>query len=275
MPGTAVYSAGFFGCNLSCPFCQNWEISQRFEGGETLVEAEDLVRRALRSGAPSLAFTYSEPLVHFEYLLEAAGLAKASGLATVLVTNGCLREEPARELISVMDAVNVDLKCFSGDRYARELGGNLAAVLGFIELANAASRLEVTTLIVPGLSDDEETIDGIVRFLASVDKDIPLHLSAYHPAYRYKIPAPPAARVKELAARAKSQLSYVYVGNIAEIEANSYCPSCGLTLVERHGYRVEVSGLSSTPPSAKGTLAGQSRFNASCSRCHSPLPFLL
>jgi pyruvate formate lyase activating enzyme len=254
-PGTAVFSAGFYGCNLRCPFCQNWEISQEVETAKVVTPAA-LVDAALESGAPSLAFTYSEPTVHFEYLLEAARLARKAGLATVLVTNGCLNEAPARELLPLIDAANVDLKTWSEAVYREKLGGDRASVLRFIELAAQTCELEVTTLVVPGISEGEEDMEKIASFLAGLDRRIPLHLSAYHPDYRYREPPSPPELLLRLADRARKSLDYVYVGNLGGIPADTFCSACGALLVRRRGYQIDASGLAAPCADKKaGNLA--------------------
>lgn len=280
LPGTAVLSAGFFGCNLHCPFCQNWNISQERDPEAEYVAPERFVEAAVKGGYPSIAFTYSEPSIHIEYLLETAQLAHEAGLATVLVTNGCLNEEAGEELLSVIDAANVDLKCWSEAGYRDTLGGELSTVLRFLELAAQSCHLEVTTLVVPGFSDSAEDIDGIAAFLRGLDGDIPLHLSAYHPAWRHR-EAPTRARVlEEAAARAREFLRYVYVGNIAGLDSDSRCPSCGELLVRRRGYDVELLGLEASPspkavarrrPEAAGFRARAGR----CRNCGTDLPFVL
>jgi pyruvate formate lyase activating enzyme len=252
-PGTAVFSAGFYGCNLRCPFCQNWEISQEVEAAKVL-PPDALVEAALESGAPSLAFTYSEPTVHLEYLLEAARLARQAGLATVLVTNGCINEAPARELLPLIDAANVDLKSWSEAVYREKLGGDRAAVLRFIELAAQTCELEVTTLVVPGVSEGEDDMEEIASFLAMIDRRIPLHLSAYHPDYRYREPPSEPELLLRLAERARRSLDYVYLGNLGGIPADTYCSVCGALLVRRLGYRVDASGLAS-PGAGKEALS--------------------
>jgi len=264
-PGTKVFSAGFYGCNFRCPFCQNWEISQQIEEADIVAPA-DLVRAALKSGAPSIAFTYSEPTVHFEYILEAAKLARKAGIATVLVTNGCLNEEPARELLPWMDAVNVDLKTWSEESYRAQLGGDRAAVLRFIEAAAGTSEVEVTTLIVPGISDSGGDMDSIAAFIAGVDRRIPLHLSAYFPNYRYEEPPTEPELLAGLMQRAQKKLDYVYVGNVGGFPENTVCRYCGAILVRRHGYRVDSSGLRAREPAA-GARTGRAGSRALCARC--------
>jgi len=271
LPGTEVFSAGFYGCNLRCPFCQNWEISQGTEAGGSRLKPSALVDLALASGAPSLAFTYSEPTVHFEYLVEAADLAREKGLRTVLVTNGQLNHEPAERLLTRMDAVNLDIKCFSEEAYRRVLKGELHQALDFATLAWQTSWLEVTTLLVPGLDEWEGAVEGIAGFLAGLSPLLPLHLSAYHPAYRMEEPPTRAALVHELAARARKSLAFVYEGNLAGEDSRSNCQACGSLLVSRRGYRVEAGGLA---PGVPGSLPMSPRSAASCASCGEPAPFV-
>ncbi len=283
LPGTEVFSVGFFGCNLRCPFCQNWEISQRIDPASRRVSPEALVRAALESGAPSLAFTYSEPLVHFEFILEAARLARLEGLRTVLVTNGTLNEVPARELLPLIDAANIDLKCWSAETYERVLGGDLETVKRFIAVAAGLCRVEVTTLVVPGVSAADEAVESIASFLAGLDTSIPLHLSAYHPAYAYGEEATSPSCLLSLAELAAKRLKYVYTGNIAPAEGaarrfeDTACGACGAVLVRRRGYRVELSGLDAgdsaapgVPPDRRGGLR-----LARCAACGKPSPLVM
>ncbi|HET7839532.1 MAG TPA: AmmeMemoRadiSam system radical SAM enzyme [Rectinemataceae bacterium] len=243
LPGTQVFSLGFVGCNLHCPFCQNWDISQSTESVAKRMEAEDVIKAARRSGSPSIAYTYSEPSVHYEFVLDCMRLARESGIRNILVTNGCLQAGPAAELLAMTDAANVDLKCWSAERYRKELGGDLDAVLGFIREASARCHLEVTTLVVPDLSDGSEDVAAIAAFLADLDPDIPLHLSAYHPAWRHRAPATDPDALLELALVARRFLRYVYVGNLSGIESDTRCAGCGALLVRRRGYAVSVPGL--------------------------------
>ncbi|MDA8426321.1 MAG: AmmeMemoRadiSam system radical SAM enzyme, partial [Treponema sp.] len=265
LPGSAVYSAGFVGCNMRCPFCQNWEISQRTEEARERVSPRELVEAALASGSPSLAYTYSEPSVHFEYLIDAMRLARQAGLYNVLVTNGCLLEKPARELLTLTDAANVDLKCWSKEAYRSRLGGDLETVLAFIRLAAGLCHLEVTTLVVPGLSDAAADMEGIAKLLASLSPDIPLHLSAYHPAW--KEDAAPSSRgdIENLAALAGKSLRYVYIGNVAGSRADTICPRCGAAAIRRRGYATDAGGI----------VPGRAPRSAACSSCGAPLPIRL
>jgi pyruvate formate lyase activating enzyme len=264
LPGSSVLSAGFYGCNLHCPFCQNWSIAQTTDGEAEYVPVEDLVRSVLDAGSPSLAFTYSEPCVHFEYVLAAARAARAAGLRTVLVTNGCLNEGPARELLAAMDAANVDLKCWPEETYRRELGGDRKAVQAFIRIGVDLCLVEVTTLVVPRISDNSADFARIVEFLSTVSPDIPLHLSAYRPAYHYSEPPTDGRLLAAMAKTAESGLHYVYVGNLDIGMSDSHCPHCGALLVRRRGYATKVLGLEGSGPRT-----------ARCTGCGKTLPFVM
>ena len=266
LPGSSVFSAGFVGCNLRCPFCQNWEISQDPDAAARRLDPEELVAAALESGAPSIAYTYSEPVVHFEFVRDCMRLARAGGLRNVLVTNGCLEEAPARELLALCDAANVDLKCWSAEDYSRRLGGNLDAVKTFIALAAESCHLEVTTLVVPGLSDADGDIAEMSVFLSAISPDIPWHLSAYHPAWKESVDPTDPALLSRLASLARLRLSYVYTGNLPGGRADSACPSCGAILVRRRLWKTEILGLEAMAPPASGVR---------CRACSRALPFTL
>jgi pyruvate formate lyase activating enzyme len=278
-----VLSVGFAGCNLHCPFCQNWRISQLtpenrppgfgtprktgIPGGK--FSPEKLIASVRSGGFTQVAYTYSEPLVHAEFLLDCMTLAREAGIANVLVSNGCLNREPAEAILALTDAANIDLKCFSEDTYSRVLGGDLSSVLAFIETAwKTGVRLEVTTLIVPGLNDGEEETGRCAAFLAGLSRDIPWHLSAYHPDYRWRTPPTEPSRLIEIARRVRETLPYVYTGNIGGEKgfSDTPCPRCGVPLVRRNGYRIDTSALV-----LRQTEAGL-RYH--CARCGNPTPII-
>lgn len=216
-PGSMVLSVGSFGCNLSCPFCQNSEIAAA--GAE--IQAYDcppevLVQKAvnLRSrGNIGLAYTYNEPLVSYEYVRDCAALVRKAGMCNLLVTNGTVEEEPWRALLPLMDAVNIDLKGFTENWY-RTLGGDLETVRRSVAIAAELCHLEVTTLIVPGENDSEREIRRLAAWLASLRPDIPLHVSRFFPRYRMADrPPTPVETVLRLADTAREYLKYVYTGN--------------------------------------------------------------
>ncbi|MDR2435685.1 MAG: AmmeMemoRadiSam system radical SAM enzyme [Treponema sp.] len=257
-PGSAVLSLGFTGCNLRCPFCQNWRISQDTAAQGRYMKPEEAVSAALRENSPSIAYTYSEPLVHAEYLLDCMSLARKHGIANVLVTNGCVRAEAASEILPLSDAANIDLKCFSPETYSKVLGGDLQTVLDFIALAlRAGVHVEITTLIVPDLNDTEEELVRCADFIAGLP-ETPWHLSAYHPDYRWNAPQTDPAFLLRTAERARKKLRYVYTGNIAAEKNDTLCPHCGEVLVRRRAYRVDAGGLASP--------AGGERFYR-CAAC--------
>lgn len=260
-PGSRVLSLGFAGCNLRCPFCQNWHISQLWDGvppGRRMSPGEALSALPPDSGARQIAYTYSEPLIHVEYLKDCMELARERGVANVLVSNGCMSLEKAGEILPLVDAANIDLKCFSEANYRNVLGGDLETVLNFIRAAcRHGVRLELTTLVVPGFNDSDAELDRCAEFIAALEIEparrdnhgssenaaaspVPWHLSAYHPSYRWDAPPTESAALLRAAERARGILPYVYAGNIAGEEGSTRCLRCGAVLVHRRGYRVDT-----------------------------------
>jgi len=242
-PGERILSVGFVGCSFHCPFCQNYRISQDTGVPTEAMSPEQLVALAEREGSFGIAYTYSEPLVHLEYVLECSRLARARGLKNVLVSNGFINPEPAEELLAVLDAANIDLKSFNPEFYRKEIGGELEEVKRFLAQARGRIELEVTTLVIPTRNDGPEEMEAIAAFLASLDPAIPLHLSAYYPQYRYTLPPTSPSTLRELAEVARRHLSYVYLGNIGSEPADTPCGECTAVLVRRRGYQVDTSGL--------------------------------
>ncbi len=217
-PGSLILSVGSFGCSLRCPFCQNHTISMAGDGEVETVELspEALAGKALELrpyGNIGVAYTYNEPLVGYEYVRDCAALVHEQGMVNVLVTNGTIEEAPWRELLSLIDAVNIDLKGFAPEWY-RKLGGDLETVKRSISLAAGRCHVEVTTLLVPGMNDGVEEICELAQWLASVDREIPLHLSRFFPQYRMTdCPPTPVEQVYRLASEARRYLPFVYTGN--------------------------------------------------------------
>ena len=216
--GSSILSAGSFGCNLSCPFCQNHQISMAssdtFESASCSPEAlRDLALETKDRGNIGVAFTYNEPLIGYEYVYDCARLLKEAGLSTVLVTNGYICREPLEKLLPYIDAMNIDLKCFTAGFYEKT-GGRLDTVKDTITLAASKCHVEVTTLVIPGENDSHEEMDSEAAWLASVDPDIALHVSRFFPAYKMKEKtATPVSTVYSLAEIARRHLRYVYTGN--------------------------------------------------------------
>ncbi len=239
-PGNPVWSMGFAGCNMDCPFCQNHSISSSPDGKGYLVKPEESIHRAMKSHARMIAFTYSEPGMHAEYLIETAQLAQKQKISTVLVTNGCVNPNPAAEILSYMDGVNIDLKSWSRQYYKDTLKGRLETVREFIKLAQQLSWMELTTLIVPDDNDSDEMMHEQCSWIAGISPDIPLHLSAYYPSHHYSRPATSEKTLTNLADIARQYLNYVYIGNIG-IENHTHCPECQDILIRRRGYKTECS----------------------------------
>ncbi len=217
-PGSVILSAGSFGCNLRCPFCQNASISQAGkEAARLKVLPRQLLQLALeykrKAGNIGVAFTYNEPLVGYEYVRDCARLLREKGLATVLVTNGMINSRAWQDLLPFVDAVNIDLKGFTPASY-HWLQGDLETVKTNIRLAVAAGcHVEVTTLVIPGKNDSDREIMQEAAWLASLSPELPLHLSRYFPRWQLDTPATPVPTVYHLAAVARKWLQYVYEGN--------------------------------------------------------------
>jgi len=215
-PNTKILSLGFAGCNLRCPFCQNWHISQNTDISGRWMTSGDIISAALRQDTTSIAYTYSEPLIHLEFILDCMMLARRHGISNVLVTNGCVNYKAAVKVLKYTDAVNVDLKTFSAETYKKCLGGDLQTVLTFIELSNKMNvHTEITTLVVPDLNDSSAELSAITDYIASLNKEIPWHLSAYHPDYRWNAPPTNPQFLMNAVNEAKKKLPFVYPGNIA------------------------------------------------------------
>lgn len=218
-PGEFILSVGGFGCNLKCPFCQNHEISMAGEDFPTrLLSPEQLAGAALDlaqepRGNLGVAFTYNEPFISYEYVTDTAKLLKRAGLHTVLVTNGMVEEEPLRELLPRISAMNIDLKGFRQDFYTW-VGGSLETVLRTIRISAEAVHVEVTTLIVPGENDSLEDMEAEAAWLAKLSPELPLHISRFFPRYLVQDRPPTSVeRIYQLCEAAKKHLKYVYAGN--------------------------------------------------------------
>ncbi len=216
-PGSMILSLGSFGCNLRCPFCQNHAISMADEDARTVfLPPEGVAQQAaeLRSRRNiGAAYTYNEPLIGYEFVRDCAALVRKRGMVNVLVTNGTIEEKPWRELLPLLDAVNIDLKGFTPGWY-RKLGGDLECVKRSITLAAETCHVEVTTLLIPGVNDSETEIRALSQWLASVAPEIPLHLSRFFPRYQMKDCLPtPVESIRQLAEIAGEKLPWVYTGN--------------------------------------------------------------
>jgi pyruvate formate lyase activating enzyme len=217
-PGSKILSVGSYGCNLKCSFCQNYEISTVGKGELRTQHAtpENLIQIALDlipCGNIGIAYTYNEPLVGYEFVRDCAVLAKKNKLKNVVVTNGCFNEEVLNELAPYIDAFNIDLKGFS-DKFYKNIGGDFELVKNFIINAHKNAHIELTTLIIPDENDSQEEIIELSGFIASIDNEIPLHISRFFPNYKMNKKSPTEVKkVYELANIARRKLKYVYEGN--------------------------------------------------------------
>jgi pyruvate formate lyase activating enzyme len=215
-PGEYILSLGTKGCNLHCSFCQNWTISQ--DAPQVPVKditSEEVVKKAKESGSFGIAYTYNEPFIWYEFVLETAKVAKKSGLENVLVTNGYVNSPPLEEMLPFIGAMNIDLKSIDEDFYANICKGKLKPVLEAIKRSAKACHVELTNLIIPTLNDSEGSITRLVDWVhENVGSEVPLHFSRYFPCYKMDLPPTPLATLKMAEAIARKKLKYVYLGNV-------------------------------------------------------------
>lgn len=258
-PDSIIFSLGTVGCNLDCGFCQNWQLAKGKIAGENRRLTPGQVVSMLESQDPlpaGVAYTYNEPGMWFEFVLDTAREVRKKGFVNVLVTNGFLEQDPLRELLPVIDAFNIDVKSFTDDYYRQHCRGRLAPVLRYVETAAKAAHVELTYLVVPSLNDSEEEIKKFAAWVAAIDPAIPVHLSRYYPQHRFTNPPTPVTVMEKLHAAAREKLLNVYLGNVPGSEyQNTCCASCGRMLVWRDGYQVR-SFLANGKCGSCGTLAG-------------------
>lgn len=267
LPGSAIFSLGTVGCNFGCDFCQNWDISQATRGLASRLAKENklkdmgvevgrlgydlpperIVEACVGKGIPSIAYTYNEPSIFFEYFYDTSKLASKRGIRNVLVTNGYESEESLRLAKPYMDAMNIDLKSFSDEFYVKVCRARLQPVLDTIKLAKELGIwTEITTLVIPGKNDSDDELKKIAEFVAGVDASMPWHVTAFHPEYKMRDVSPTSNKMLFNAYEIgkKAGLKYVYAGNIAdEARESTYCPNCNAMLVRRSGFFVKVEGL--------------------------------
>ncbi len=246
LPGSPVLSLGNNGCNLSCAFCQNWQIAHEIVPTETMLP-EQVLEMVLKHGTPAVAFTYAEPTIWYEYIIDTAKLLQHHGIRTILVTNGLIMQDPLENLLPFVDAMNIDIKSILPDFYKRLCRGDLQTVLDTATLAAHHCHVEITNLVITGENDTEAEFHQLSEFVArNLNTHTVLHLSRYHPAYRLKNPATPLKTLKTALTIAREYLDYVYLGNVWDADANhTYCPGCGAVLIQRTGYSCKVTGLDS------------------------------
>ncbi len=240
LPGARAFSIATIGCNFHCSFCQNWQISQRSKrDGDPFAAKhllpDDVVARAVKNNCDTIAYTYTEPTIFFEYAYDSAKLAHEKGLANIFVTNGYMTEEALATIEPYLDAANVDLKSFRDSFYRDICKGTLQPVLDTIErMHERGIWVEVTTLVVPDQNDSDDELDEIASFIASVSTDIPWHISRFRPDYEYDSsgPTPIETLERALAIGHDNGLKYVYLGNIVG-ERGTKCPNCGHEVISR------------------------------------------
>ncbi len=258
LPSSKAYSIATIGCNFRCEFCQNWRISQytnhmETQGSDTL-EPEDLpghdlppetiVDKALQNNCTSIAYTYTEPTIFFEYAYDSAKMAQSRGLKNIFVTNGYQTTETVEKMKGVIDAANIDLKSFSDKYYRNICGATLQPVLDSIKnMHDAGIWVEVTTLVVPKQNDSDQELTDIAEFIAGLSKDIPWHISRFHPNNKMvNIPPTPLETLEKAAQIGhEAGLNFIYIGNVPGKNRwqNTYCPDCGELAIKRVSYQTE------------------------------------
>ena len=245
LPGTTILSIATVGCNLHCKNCQNWEISQANPEDSQAYECppEKLIELTRKKQCPSLAYTYTDPIVYYEYTYDTAKLAIKNNIKNVLVTAGYINTEPWKKLLEYVDAANIDLKGITDDFYHRFCSGTLKPVQNALVTAKACGvMVEVTNLIIPTLNDKPEQIRELAGWLkANMGSDTPLHFSGFYPRYKMRHLPSTSLKTLEIARQIGMDegLEYVYIGNLLSKEGeNTYCPSCKSLLVERVGYSI-------------------------------------
>jgi len=259
-PGELILSVGPNGCNLFCKHCQNWSISQQKQKTMT-IKPEELIAVCKKEKSFGIAYTYAEPFIWFDYLMDACRLAHENGLKNVFVTNGYVNPEPLDEILPHVDALNIDVKSMQEDFYKSICKGNLEVVKNTVEASiRAGKHVEVTYLVITDVNDSEGEIRILVDWLAGLDTKIPLHFSRYFPNYKLDYSTTPKKKLEMAFKVAKEKIKYVYIGNtFIEGTSDTLCPECGNLLVNRSGYFTRVAGIES----------------GRCSNCNSPVDFVI
>lgn len=250
LPGTVSYSIATIGCNFKCGFCQNWQISQISMKDSDVVSGrpltpEQVVEEAKRNNCRSISYTYTEPTIYFEYAFDTSRLASKAGLANIFVTNGYMTREALEMIAPYLDAANIDLKSFSDTSYKKNCQARLQPVLDTIaSMKTLGIWLEITTLVIPGENDSDEELGQIAGYLAGIDKDMPWHISRFHPDYEYRdhqaTPIETLRRARDIGQNAG--LRYIYLGNVPE-ESNTYCSFCCEKVAKRRYMGLEKLNL--------------------------------
>jgi pyruvate formate lyase activating enzyme len=250
-PGSRSFSIATVGCNFHCDFCQNYQISQMPRDRKQIrgedISPEEVVAMAKKTGCRTIAYTYTEPTIYFEYALDIARLASAEGLKNIFVTNGYMTEEALRTIHPHLHGANVDLKAFGEEFYQKQCGAGLQGVLQSLRVMKALGVwVEITTLLIPGLNDAEEELHRLAEFIASLGRETPWHISRFHPTYKMLDRSPTSVRILEKARKIgmETGLRYVYTGNVPGDEGeNTYCYHCGKLLIDRLGFQIRENRI--------------------------------
>lgn len=251
-PGSHILSVGSIGCNLNCNFCQNCDISQtsidQFASGQYYDPLEIVEMGMDHPENLGIAFTYNEPIVYFEYMLETAKLSKEKGMQNVMVSNGFVNQDPLQEIIPYMDGFNIDLKAFTESFYKKISKGHLEPVKESLKtIKKAGKHLEVTNLLIPSQNDDLSNFTEMILWIREeLGTDTVLHLSRYFPAYRSNIQKTSLGLLFNFCEAARQYLDYVYLGNVTGSESqNTICSQCGKIVISRYGYFIQKNGIDS------------------------------
>jgi pyruvate formate lyase activating enzyme len=269
-PGSSIFSTGPNGCTFKCDFCQNFEIAQELMEVEELTP-DRLTRMVVDSRSLGVAYTYSEPTIWFETIMEVGGRVRQLGLKNIMVTNGFIEPSPLADLLTVVDAMNIDIKSMNPEFYRSLCKGSLEPVLAACEqVKKAGCHLEITHLLIPGENDDPAETEKLADFIASrLGPETPLHISRYFPRHKMDHAPTPERLLNRAWEIASEKLLYVYVGNVAVGEKeNTHCPECDMLLIERSGYAVQVTS---------NLAAGKSKHKAlpKCGNCGAEIPIIL
>ncbi len=266
-PGSSVFSFGTAGCNLACKFCQNWDISKSRDMDRLMDQASPMAiaQAAKEHGSKSVAFTYNDPVVFFEYALDTADACREIGINTVAVTAGYIHAAPRREFFAKMDAANVDLKGFTDQFYVKLTGSHLQPVLETLVYVHHETDcwLEITTLLIPGQNDSDAELAALSKWvMQELGPDVPLHFSAFHPDWKMADipPTPPATLQRARRIALDAGLHHVYTGNVHDTEGDTtFCASCQAPLIVRDWYRIDEYRLteSGNCPHCGALMAGR------------------
>ncbi len=265
LPGTSVLSFGTAGCNLGCKFCQNWTMSKsKLEDVNALYASpEDVVKLALQYNAPTIAYTYNDPTIFGEYVIDISQIARNSGIRNVMVTAGYIDKKARKDVYKYIDAANVDLKAFSEDFYRKLTLSHIAPVLDTLRWIKNETDiwLEITTLLIPGENDSDDELKAMADWIVkNLGDEVPLHFTAFHPDFmmRDKNPTPHSTLIKARKIALNAGIKYCYVGNVHDNEGETtYCPNCGKPLIKRDWHSVYENNLvDGKCPDCGTTIAG-------------------